>query len=334
MGNYQNHKSLIRDYYQELESASVETVGKVVEKYTSNDYQWYGMHPFNEQEGSEAVTEVFWKPLYQAWSPIQRRQDIFMAGTSEIAQDEWVASMGHLMGLLDGNWLGFPATRKMTFLRYAEFNCIKAGKICKTAFFCDILGVLNQSGINPLPLQTGAQIIIPGPRTHDGLLREIQPSIESDKTLALVNQMKDDLVNSARFSCSADLLGQTWHDNMIWYGPTGIGSTYTIPRYGEQHQGPFGEHLSEIVFNGHKSRFAEGHYACWFGWPNLTLKASGGFMGLPSSGKPADMRVVDIYRREGEKLAENWVFIDLLYWLYQQDLDVLERTRKLCNHAL
>jgi hypothetical protein len=41
------------------------------------------------------------------------------------------------------------------------------------------------------------------------------------------------------------------------------------------------------------------------------------------------MRVVDIYRRDGNKLAENWVFIDMLYFLKQQGLDVLERNRQL-----
>jgi len=41
------------------------------------------------------------------------------------------------------------------------------------------------------------------------------------------------------------------------------------------------------------------------------------------------MRVVDMYRREGEKLAENWIFIDLLYFLKQQGLDVLERNKSL-----
>jgi hypothetical protein len=39
------------------------------------------------------------------------------------------------------------------------------------------------------------------------------------------------------------------------------------------------------------------------------------------------MRVVDIYRRDGDKLAENWVFIDLLHWLSMQGLDVLKRNR-------
>ena len=41
------------------------------------------------------------------------------------------------------------------------------------------------------------------------------------------------------------------------------------------------------------------------------------------------MRVVDIYRAEDGKLAENWVFIDLLHYLNMQGLDVLERMRSL-----
>ena len=43
----------------------------------------------------------------------------------------------------------------------------------------------------------------------------------------------------------------------------------------------------------------------------------------------ADMRVVDIYRRDGDKLAENWVFIDLLHYLSMQGLDVLGRLKEL-----
>ena len=49
-------------------------------------------------------------------------------------------------------------------------------------------------------------------------------------------------------------------------------------------------------------------------------------MGMPATGKPGDMRVIDIYRREGGKLSENWVFIDLLHFWNQQGVDVLART--------
>ncbi|TQV81181.1 nuclear transport factor 2 family protein [Exilibacterium tricleocarpae] len=332
--NYQDHKALVLDYYRALEDATAETVGAVLAQYTSDDYQWFGVHPFHEQRGSEAVAEVFWKPFYRAWSDVQRRQDIFMAGTSEIDGAQWVTSMGHLMGLLDQPWLGIPATRRLALLRYADFNCIRNGRICRTGFFCDLIGVMQQAGVNPLPPQTGAAFVCPGPRTQDGLLYEQQDAGASAQTLALVNRMIGDLSElnlSGDDRCPPEYLARTWHKDMCWYGPAGIGATYTIPRYQAQHQYPFRQGLTGKTYNGHVCRFAEGNYAGFFGWPNLTNTASGGFLGLPGNDVQADMRVVDIYRRQGDKLAENWVLIDLPYWLQQQGLDILARMRALAG---
>ena len=50
---------------------------------------------------------------------------------------------------------------------------------------------------------------------------------------------------------------------------------------------------------------AEGKYGGFFGWPNLSIKPKGGYLGMPPYNDYADMRVVDIYRRDGDKLAEN-----------------------------
>ena len=335
MKSYQNQKSLILSFYDKLEGANAKSVEKVISQFTNSDFQWYGVYPFNEQKGGDAVAEVFWIPFLSAWSNVQRRQDVFLAGTSEIDNTDWVISMGHFMGLMDGNWLGFPASRKLAFLRYADFNCIKDGKIIRGSFFCDLIGLMHQLGINPLPPQTGASFIYPGPRTHDGLLIKPQKQIESEKTLELLNRMIGDLTylnKSKNDSPPPDLLRKTWHDDMLWFGPAGIGATYTIPRYQEQHQLPFRRGLKDKIFNGHICRIAEGNYAGFFGWPNLTNTPKGGFLGLPASSIAADMRVVDIYRRQGEKLSENWVLIDLPWWLKQQGVDVLERTNNIFNN--
>jgi len=55
----------------------------------------------------------------------------------------------------------------------------------------------------------------------------------------------------------------------------------------------------------------------------------GGFLGLPEAATSSEMRVVDVYRRDGDKLAENWVIIDIPYYLKQQGLDVLKRLEEL-----
>ena len=328
MADYQDSKALVLQFYEELEAASAHDAGRVLNRYTSSDYHFRGVHPFNEIDGADAVADTVWKPLCNAFTAMQRRQDIFMAGTNSEDGDQWVTSMGKFMGLFDDDWLGIPATGKITFLPYVEFSRIRDGKICESAFFCDIISVMQQVGLTPLPIQTGAEIINPGPRTHDGLMFDAQDAAESAKTLELVNRMCDDLVSDGLESPSENL-AKTWHEDMIWFGPGGIGATYTIDRYQMQHQGPFGAGLDDIVFNGHLCNYAEGNYAGWFGWPNLTMTSRGGFMGLPESDKRLHMRVVDMYRRDGDKLAENWIFIDMLYWMLQQDVDVLERMRKI-----
>jgi hypothetical protein len=111
-------------------------------------------------------------------------------------------------------------------------------------------------------------------------------------------------------------------------GADGIGATCTIPRQIAQHQRPFRTQLADRSFNGHIARLAEGSYGGFFGWPNLSLTPVGGYIGLPA-GPRADMRVVDIYRRDGAKLAENWIFIDMLHFLNLQGLDVLARMESL-----
>ncbi len=334
MGDYQQQKALILDYFADMEAATAASVESVLRKYVSDDYQFFGVHPFNELCGATDVAAAVWAPLYRAWTPIQRRQDVFMAGTSEVSGDQWVMSMGHFLGLLDGDWLGIRATRKMTMLRYAEFNSVREGKIVKTGFFCDILGVMHQLGIQPLPPQTGASFVYPGPRTHDGLQFEQQPESEGVRTMSVLTRMIEDLNELNRTGndrCPPEALARSWHEDMIWYGPAGIGASYTIERYQQQHQYPFREGLRDKVFHGHVCRFAEGAYACFFGWPNLSNTPTGGFLGLPGGQVRSDMRVVDVYRRQGDKLAENWVLIDIPYWLKQQGLDVLERTRSIFN---
>ena len=46
---------------------------------------------------------------------------------------------------------------------------------------------------------------------------------------------------------------------------------------------------------------------------------------MPATDKLSDMRVIDMYRRAGDKLTENWIFIDLLHFWNEQGVDLLSR---------
>ena len=322
----QHAKTIVRNWQKSTDTAELVQLPACFATFTDNDYIWRGVHPFHEQSGADSVIKVFYRPFKGAFSALQRRQDIFFAGQNEIDgfTSVWVASMGHFLGLFDRPFVGIPPHNKIAMVRYAEFHKVENGQIRETAIFIDLLHLMAQVGLTPVPQQTGMHLIQPGPRTHDGLLLETQDTKEGGVTLALINRMIGD-INNGDYNSPQEELRQCWHEDMLWWGPTGIGATYTIDRYIDQHQRPFRTQNEGRRFNGHICRMAEGHYGGFFGWPNLSLKPTGGYLGMPPFHDYADMRVVDIYRRDGDKLAENWIFIDLLHFLHMQGHDILSQ---------
>ena len=331
--DFQREKDLVRAFYAALDHAEGDDVAAVLARYCAPDLSWHGFHPFNDLLGPQDVARKFYVPLKSALTSMQRRMDIFIAGRNHCddGASVWVASMGHFMGLFDAPWLAIRPSRKLTMLRYGEFHKIEGDTITETALFFDIPHLMAQAGQNPFPPATAAHLVQPGPMTHDGLC--FGPSDLSDgaKTMQVINQMIGDIKtwSGGRKEPLVDELRRSWNEDMIWWGPAGIGATYTIERYAQQHSGPFRAAFKERKFNGHIARIAEGHFGGFFGWPNLTLEHVGGFMGMAATGMPADMRVIDMYRRDGDKLTENWVFIDLLHFWKQQGVDILARATAL-----
>ncbi|MFI2766376.1 ester cyclase [Ruegeria faecimaris] len=328
---YEAEKNIVLDLYEALSRAEESAVPDVISKYCADDYLWRGFHPFDELHGPSDVGAQFWLPLKQSLTRMQRRMDVFMAGENEMDgfTSVWVVSMGHLMGLFDKDWLGISPNGKMTFLRYCEFNKVENGKITETAMYFDIPHFMMQAGLQPFPPQTAAQLVQPGPMTHDGLMVGPQPAAEGERTLAAINSMISDLGQWNSGLSLEDELRRTWSEDMIWWGPSGIGATYTIERYAQQHAGPFRAGFTDRSKTKHICRLAEGHYGGFFGWPNFTARPTGGFMGMPATDKAGEFRVIDIYRRDGDKLAENWIFIDLLHFWKQQGVDILARMSEL-----
>ena len=326
--DFQSEKAVVRAAFSTFETAPPADLTDAAAQHYAPEVHLRAVHPWGELTGIESISAALWQPLRASFSQMTRREDIFFAGLNEIDGFDgvWVCSMGHLMGLFDAPFLGIPPTRRMTFLRYASFHRVSGGRIVEEAFFTDIPHLMVQAGLQPFPPQTGAQLVQPGPATHDGLLFDPQPRAEGTETLRAINAMIADLGTWNLGLPLEEELRRTWHEDMIWWGPTGIGATYTIPRYAEQHSGPFRAGFADRSGTGHLARLAEGHYGGFFGWPNFTARPTGGFMGMPATGQTGEFRVVDIYRRRGDKLAENWIFIDLLHFWKTQGVDILART--------
>jgi predicted ester cyclase len=121
-----------------------------------------------------------------------------------------------------------------------------------------------------------------------------------------------------------------WTDRFHWYGPGGIGMARGHADYERAHQGPFLRAFPDRVGGDHKCRIGDGPYVASTGWPSIrATHGGGGWLGMPPTGRPVSMRVMDFWRRSDDRLAENWVFIDILDLALQMDVDILARAAAL-----
>ncbi len=106
---------------------------------------------------------------------------------------------------------------------------------------------------------------------------------------------------------------------MYWYGPAGIGHKLSLKAFQEEHQKPF-LHAFPDKSATDEIRIAEGCYAAAKGYQEVTHE--GDYLGVPATGKKMKIRYIDVWRREGDKLVENWVMIDILDFSAQAGYDV------------
>ncbi len=330
MRSFMQEKNLVRAYMDSLENCSIAATVDMLKQFVSDDYSWEGSFPFMDLQGAKEVAATFWQPLKNSLKHMQRRQDVFMAG---LAQDGkvWVTSMGQFMGLFDENFLSIPRTCKVQHLQYTEFSCIEKDKICHTALYVDLIGFMQEAGLRPLMEETGKYFVYPGPRDHNGLLFGDSDEKAAAQAMQAVETMIDDLYNLD--VTKPETMRNAWADDMIWYGPCGVGSSYTIERYQKQMQMPFYKSLYDRKSLGRHAFFAEGDFVCFY--TNLQLSSHGGWLGMAGGSKDIVLRGdLDIYYCKDGKIKENWCYFDIPYWLYQQGVNVLERTVGICSPSL
>lgn len=138
---------------------------------------------------------------------------------------------------------------------------------------------------------------------------------EGKKTKDLVARMYDEGLNQH----VVQGMEAYWTDDMQWYGPAGIGHKQSLKAFQEEHQKAF-LHAFPDKQAFDEIRIAEGFYAAAKGYQQVTH--NGTYLGIPATGKEMKIRYMDIWRREGDKLVENWVMIDILDFLEQAGYDV------------
>ncbi|WP_435275400.1 ester cyclase [Psychrobium sp. nBUS_13] len=309
--------SIINNFYQALHHNGD------VAKFAQSNMKLHASHPLNDIAGLDNVKADYWSVLSQSLPDIERKA--FIEFDSEYQGQQWIASTGYFTGTFSQSLLDIPATGKTLYLRFTELVQLTDGKISDYYIILDFLDAMNQAGVNPLRKSMGHDGLIMPPTTMDGLAPLETDASEADVTERLVMDMLDELGRFDGKSLTSMKLEEYWHSDFMWYGPAGIGTTRGIDGFRKHHQGPFVFSFPDRVVDHKATIIKKGNYVSTGGWPHMHgSHLAGSWLGLPPCGKELELRVMDIWRREGDKLKENWVSIDIIHMCKQMDLDVFE----------
>lgn len=302
-------------------------------------------HPINEGRGHGFLSDSLWGPLMTASPDLERRDLIVMGGAFE--GRDYVATMGHYCGTFRQDWLTIPATGRPIYLRYGEVHELRDGRIVQTNCLWDVLDVIRQAGFWPIAPSLGTEGMWPGPLTADGILLAPQDPQQSQASIAQTLAMHgtlgayNDQANAGREGLLSMPQKDHWHPKMMWYGPSGIGTTRGLQGFVDYHQLPFrtafpgrkgGGQWDEIAEmkarhgGGHYIRLGDGPYSVTGGWPSVFAMHTGpDFLGVGATNRPVTMRVMDFYLHHEGLIRENWVPLDILDLLLQMGVDVIGR---------
>lgn len=316
-----------RTFLAQLLKAPAEDLPGLLDRGLTEDVVFDLNHPIDGLQGREAVLHGFVLPLRRSFAHVYRRDEIFIGGPNR--RDEggiWVASVAHYVGNFVEPFCGITPNGRLVFLRTGEFYRIEDGRIAKARIILDLPDLMRQLGANPLPEILGTELTFPGPATHDGVF---PTGDNGERSLDIIEAMLRDLhLYDPETGDSANQTGEGghWAEDMMWYGPTGIGSNYRWDGFLKDHRGAFLQAFPDRKGGDHYCRIGDGDYAAISGWPSMTMTHRGAYLGVPATNKALTLRVMDFYRCAEGRIAENWVMLDYTELFAQMGVDLIARS--------
>lgn len=283
--------------------------------------QFHISAPVEHLDGTAQLAEQFWQPLLRAFPDLERRTDILLTG--EFKGGNWFASTGYFVGHFEQPLFGISPSNRPHWLRYGWFDRVEGDRVVESYVILDIARLLIEVGQWPLRPQLG-ESWSPAPQTQDGVTLEPADPAQSQQSLDLVEAMIAGLMRYDGKSLASMRMVDFWTPQFHWYGPGGIGSARGHKDYERAHQQPFLTAFPDRVGGNHVCRIGDGSYVASTGWPSINATHLGdGWIGVPATNKRITQRIMDFWRRDGDLLAENWVFIDMVDLLGQMGVDLL-----------
>jgi predicted ester cyclase len=287
-------------------------------------------HPWGICTGPDEIGAVY-SAIKTALPDHERRADILIGGENlpdaRAGFDRvspLVGWLGHLQGHFRAPLLGIPATDHIIYLRLAEVHHLNAdGMIARSWIMPDLLDLMYQAEVWPLPRMFGVPTMWPGPRGGAGVRLDGTDAVQGASSMARVLEMHAAFNGHPGNDVSSLTMAQ-WAPNFMYYAAAGIGTMRGVDGFRKHHQVPFRTGFPVKESRGHFVRIGDGPFALTGG--RLYAEHSGEYLGAAPTGRQLHLDVMDFYRiDETGLIAENWLPFDILGLMQQMGVDLLAR---------
>lgn len=325
LDNILKTKSLVWDFNKKISAAKHLNLANVAKGYLHEDVQFHGPHPINNLNGQGQLLQNFWKPFIEAFPDFERQHYVFLGGSYK--GDDWVSSMGHYVARFVSPWLGIPPSNKVVTIRFGEFCKIQDGKIKEIYLMLDLLDLMRQVGLWPLPHSLGVEALWPKPSTNDGIITKATEVSKSRQTTKLVNEWSDALNNFEATIINFDSLKleNYFHPNSMRYGASGLGACRGIEGIKDNYFKHLISAFKERKTANHQFRVTEGTYFAACGWESIKGRHVDEIFGVAATNKLVKVRAMEWWRRSENLIKESWIFPDMVDLLLQIDVDVFAK---------
>tara|TARA_B100001113_G_scaffold352047_1_gene352491 strand:- start:845 stop:1927 length:1083 start_codon:yes stop_codon:yes gene_type:complete len=332
--NY-NNKSKVRAYLNKIINDGISKLDENLEKVFSDNIKVNCFYPLNEFSGIGSFKEKFWKPLFESFPDLERREKLVVGGT--FRDKIQVGSISTLSAIFKESFFGIKPNNKMINLKCCEIHEIKNDKIIESHILIDLIDLMLQTGIHPIRLSRGSEgnwnspINVDGVNFYEKNMDVSKASLDQSLIMQRSLNIKPELDVNSDEDLKQKLLNHPqsnyWHEKMIWYGPSGIGTARSLEGFIENHQLPFRKTFKDRNYwkLGHYCELGDGKFSLTAGWNSIqAVYGSEDWLGYKSNNQNVTMRVMDFYHHNEGKIRENWVPIDIIHILKQIDIDVFE----------
>jgi len=233
-----------------------------------------------------------------------------------------------------GRWLrpfaGVPPPPNKPFVRIRDIDyyLLKGSRIDVNWCLIDVIDLFEQAGyklVPPAPMPAGGYR---APNAMDGFPAPLSESVNPDDTVVSNRiwsmAIQEDYVHNIGGA-------RWWADDMVWYGPAGIGTAYSKADYRIHFLEPLHRAFSNISMQLDLS-VCEGKYCGAHFY--LHARHTGPWFGVEATGKEVRVRCGAHAHFEDGRIVEGWLIIDVPRALADMGVDFFARARDVAMNAV